>query len=148
MFIICSSYEIAFWVLSRLFDSVLSLFLARNTLLFMFIALQIVVSLVSICCFWMHWRIRGSHFAIVCEHAALIDGSVEEVLSSGELRLLSCSWLLANMAGRIIARFQDMPREAFVSTEAAVEMHQKGNVFVAARAPFDVFDSRVQRETG
>ena len=60
----------------------------------------------------------------------MIDASIQEVLISGELRLLSCSWLLANMADRLISRFQDMPAEAFVSRTDAADMHWNGLVFI------------------
>lgn len=62
--------------------------------------------------------------------AAQIDISVRTSLATGDLRVLSCAWLLKNMYGSLVKRFQDMPEEAFVPPDQAADMHDKGNVFV------------------
>ena len=69
------------------------------------------------------------------DDAKQIDVSVTERLRDGTIRLISCAWLrsLGPTAAPLV-RCQDLPAEAFLTAEQAVQAHERGLVYALSYA--------------
>eukprot|EP00966_Prymnesium_polylepis_P107592 2490823-Prymnesium_polylepis.2 len=68
---------------------------------------------------------------MMVEDADYIDTSVRVLLRDGNIRLLSCAWLQElGPSAQPLSRRQDLPPQAFLSSDEAVEAHDFGRVYV------------------